>query len=268
MSPIGPIRWGVLRAGSYFDMPEVCIASPALPEHFDGFRIALLADLHLGLLVKPGFLRAALGRLCAAEPDLILLCGDLTERPDESIDILVGHLRPVCSRFNTIAVMGNHDYWCGREFFCRQLAAAGVDMVINEHRLIRRRGNPRAAGVAILGLDDYVFGSPDFAAAAAGIENGTFTILAAHHPDQADDLPADAAVDLMLCGHTHGGQVCLFGMHLATCVKNRNYVAGRTRGPGFPMYISRGLGCVTVPLRINADPELPIIILRRGEIRE
>ena len=269
MSPIGPIRFGAMCEHSYFEMPQVTIASSALPPEFDGFRIGVLADLHLGPLVKCGFLHRALERLCQARPDMILLCGDMVERPDESVDSLARELQPICRQFNTVAVMGNHDYWGGLEAFRRPIAAAGVDILINEHRVIRRRANPGPpASIALLGLDDYMYGWPDFAAASAGLENGTFTILAAHHPDQADALPTDAHVDLMLCGHTHGGQVCLFGRHLATCVRNPNYVAGHTPGPGFPMYISRGLGCVTFPIRIGAEPELPIITLRRRQMRE
>ena len=66
----------------------------------------------------------------------------------------------------------------------------------------------------------------------------------------------------MLCGHTHGGQVRLFGWAPITLTDNRRYVSGLIEGPGFPIYISRGLGMTGIPLRIGADPELPIITLR------
>ncbi len=264
---IGPIRWGNLQERSHFEMPEVPVLSRRLPQAFEGFRIAVIADLHLGPLVGPDFLRRALERLCGARPDLVLLVGDLVERPGGSVKTLARALRPVCSRFLTCAVMGNHDYWYGLEAFRPAMAAAGVDILINEHRLLRRGPGGHvddSPGIALLGLDDYLYGSPDFARAADGIENGTFTILAAHHPDQADALPPDPGVDLMLCGHTHGGQIRLFGKAPVTYTKNKRYLSGLIRGPGFPMYISRGLGCTTIPLRIGADPELPIITLRRG----
>ena len=85
----------------------------------------------------------------------------------------------------------------------------------------------------------------------------------AHNPDYADQMPASPRLDLMLCGHTHGGQIKLpiIGAPVLP-IHNRRYAEGFINAPHCPMYVSRGLGMAALPLRFNCRPELAIITLR------
>ncbi len=257
---IGPIRWGTLDRRTPVEVSQVSLAFERLPAAFEGFRIALLADLHYGRFVRDGYVRKVLDLTKQQRPDLLVLCGDMVNLPRKRGEELMEMIAAGAGGSPIFAVPGNHErFRQSREFF-RVFRAGGADVLVNERRLIRR--GP-AEAIALAGLDEPKWGRPDLRAALEGIDSGTFTILASHSPDLADCMPADLRADLMLSGHTHGGQVRLFGRALITKTRNRKYVSGLTAGPRFPIYISRGLGVTRIPLRFACEAELPIITLRR-----
>lgn len=258
---IGPIRWGNANKHTPVEVPQVSLHLARLPASFDGFRIALLADLHYGRFVETGFVRKVFQTVARQQVDLVLLCGDMVNHPRPFAARLTEALRQLCPDLPACAVLGNHENKHGAQAFCDACRAAGVEVLVNEHRRIERGCGP---AIALAGADEPFEGSPDLPAALGGIQPGTFTILAGHSPDLADRVPRHLQVDLMLCGHTHGGQVCFFGRPILTQVANKKYAAGLVTGPGFPLYISRGLGLIGAPLRVACEPELPIITLRRG----
>jgi len=264
---IGPVRFGALDWFTPVDVSQPTQAFARLPQGFDGFRIALLADLHYGHYVRADFVRRVLDLVGSQRVDMLLLCGDMLSNTRRFAGSLGEMLADLAGRVPCYAVLGNHERFRGTARFRRVLGEAGVELLVNAHRLIRRglgaEGPAGGPAIALAGLDDPFRGRPDFHAALGGIQPGTFTILAAHRPDLADLAPAELRVDLMLCGHTHGGQVRLLRRAMVTQTRNGGYVSGWTPGPRFPMYISRGLGVVGLPLRIASEPELPIITLRR-----
>ncbi len=257
---IGPLIFGPLDGHTPVEVTDVTLEFERLPRGFDGFRLAVVADLHMGHFVRAAFARRVLRLVAERKPEMLLLCGDLVDRARHFARLLARMLAELCGDIPSYAILGNHDYYSGARSLRRIISAAGVDILVNAHRLIRRPGGERA--IALIGLDDLERGWPDAHAAAAGVPEGTFTILAAHDPTMADQLaPADRP-DLMLAGHTHGGQVRILGIPIAKGSHNWHYVAGLTRRPGFPMYVSRGLGATGVPIRFCSPPELPIVTLR------
>ena len=257
---IGPLTFGPLDGSTPFEMTEPELEFDRLPRGFDGFRLAVVADLHLGHFVRTSFARRVLEAVAERRPELVLLCGDLVDRPRHFTDRLAAMLAELCGDIPTYAILGNHDYYTGARRLRRIIGAAGVDVLVNEHRLIRRGGGEEA--IALVGLDDLERGWPDARAASAGVPEGTFTILAVHDPLMADEIAPTEKPDLMLAGHTHGGQVCVLGIPLAKGIRNWHYVAGLSRRPGFPLYVSRGLGATGVPIRFHSLSELPIVTLR------
>lgn len=227
-----------------------------LPAEMAGFRIAFLPDLHLGRLVKPSFVRKALRLGADLKAPAMVLGGDIVGRPDRHALALPALLAELPREQAVYAVLGNHEYYAGGQDIARLLADGGARLLVNEHVLIGSDGRPADDGprLALVGLDDCFQGRPDYDAALRGIAPGVCTLLLGHSPDLAD-LPG-ARGDLMLSGHTHGGQVRVGSFIPAKQTMNRKYVEGLVRGPHFPIFISRGLGITGVALRLCCPPEL------------
>ena len=256
---IGPIRWGPLKAG-HVDVHDVEIGGPHLPAGLDGLRVALLSDLHYGFHCTDDYVRGVFELTAAQRPDIVMLCGDMIHGTRYA-DRFAPLLAEAAEGLPLWAVAGNHDRDIRFDRYRRALARAGVDLIVNGARRLHPRG-PDAPAVTIVGIDDHTRGRADWAAAFQGVDPEDFTLAAVHDPDTADRAPSSARIDTLLAGHTHGGQVRLFGRPPIRRIRNRNYTCGLIEGPGFPMYVSRGLGYAGIPVRIGADPELPILVLR------
>jgi hypothetical protein len=236
-----------------------------LPRELAGIRIAFLPDLHLGRLVKPSFVRKALRMGADLKAPVMVLGGDIVGRPDHHALALPELLAELPREQAVYAIMGNHEYYGGDEDIPGMLAEGGVRLLINEHVLIGPDGREAAGGpsLALVGLDDCFLGRPDFTAALRGLADDACILLLGHNPDLADLQGARG--DLMLSGHTHGGQVRLGRFIPAKQTMNRRYVEGLVRGPHFPIFISRGLGITGVALRLCCPPELWDITLRPAD---
>ena len=253
------VHVGPFNARTRIELTQVTLALPRLPAAFAGFRIALVSDLHYGRSVQAAFIRKVARIVVEQAPDLVLLAGDWVEHFAPRFVDLAELLSEVVRRFPTCAVPGNHDYFGRPEPLWQALREAGVDILVNRHRLIRRGD----AAIAVVGVDDVDGGHPDIRQAVAGIGAGTFTILASHSPDAADLVPDDVAIDVLLAGHTHGGQIQFFGWAPMTYTRNRRYLQGLYQQGRFPLYVCRGLGATFLPIRIGSPSELPIITLCR-----
>lgn len=237
-----------------------------LPREMAGIRIAFLPDLHLGRLVKPSFVRKALRLGADLKAPVMVLGGDIVGRPDHHALALPELLAELPREQAVYAILGNHEYYRGEEDIPGMLSAAGVRLLVNEHVLIGPDGREADSGprLALVGLDDYGEGRPDYAAALRGLDPNVCTILLGHSPVLAE-LP-DARGDLMLSGHTHGGQVRLGPLIPSRQTMNHKYIDGLVQGAHFPIFISRGLGVTGVALRLCCPPELwDITLVPRGE---
>jgi len=193
-----------------------------------------------------------------AAADLLLLGGDfVTGRPNE-IDWLAGELGDVPAPFGRFAVLGNHDYWSDAGYVVERLEAAGIRVLVNANARLM----PPFERVWVCGLDDHWSGRPDAATAVRGAEGVRLVLM--HAPSGLLDL-GEERFDLALCGHTHGGQLALPGgipIVVPQGPLSRRYARGRfSIGDGRTLVVSVGLGCVVVPLRTFADPEIVICTL-------
>jgi uncharacterized protein len=242
-----------------------------LPAPFDGMRIAQLSDLHLDEFTEPSFLRAAVARVNGLDPDLVFLTGDYVSWGISSrkfaqgaawqcANILTGLNCP-----NRYAILGNHDVMVDSELVATALRDNGAKVLINACEPIERSG----ARFWLAGFDDPVVGNPDpelaIPSRIRNIPNEPVVVLC-HAPDYADDLvahPAGKAVNVMLSGHTHGGQVRL-PLIGATQLPplGKKYVEGWFQLGGMQLYVNRGLGTVGVPFRFDCPPEVTVFTLR------
>lgn len=175
------------------------------PRH-DGVRIAQLSDIHVGVLTPRAHIRAAIDAANAAAPDLILLTGDYVcwrrTEVEQAAEQLGGLRAP-----RVLAVLGNHDYFVSGAGVRRALAHNGYEVLRNQTTIAHVRGAP----LALVGVDDPVTRHDDLDAAFAGAPAGVARVVLCHAPDRAPAIAARGA-DLVMSGHTHGGQIYVKGL--------------------------------------------------------
>ncbi len=258
--PIAVLR----RLGAHNDVYDIEVTHHEvfiddLDDAFDGYRIAFLTDTHVAGFVRRTFYREIVGRVNRFDPDLILLGGDFVTWHRHIPLIAETLLADLAAGDGIFAVLGNHDYWAGGQEVKAAMTAQGVAFIINRAHIIRRNG----AGLPVIGLDEIYRGEPDVPAAFAGIAPGP-RIGLTHHPDAIDILEGQR-IDLLLCGHTHGGQIRFpfFGAVVVPSMHESRYAEGFHRVGGVLMYVSRGIGAIP-PVRILCRPEVATFTLRRG----
>jgi hypothetical protein len=231
-----------------------------LPAAFEGYRIAFLTDTHVAAFMRRDFYRDVVAAARSIDPDLILLGGDLvTWKRDIPLmgEVL---LTGLAARDGVFAVLGNHDIWASADLVAAMLASHGVTLLTNRAVTLHRHGER----LWLVGIDEMYRGTPNVAAAFAGIQDHPPAIGVSHHPDIVDLLDG-RRLDLLVCGHTHGGQI-RFPFFGAVVVPSRHegaYAAGFHRLRNVLLYVSRGIGAVP-PLRILCRPEIAAFTLRRG----
>lgn len=229
-----------------------------LPKQLDGFRIVHLSDFHYGPMVNPEHLKRAVRAANDLHADLIALTGDYISQ-DRAYAApcaeVVGRLR---ARHGVYAVLGNHDHWTDAALIADLFRAEGIRVLINEGlRIDLQRETFWLAGV-----DDTMVGLEDLPLALAGSSDDEFKLLLAHNPIILRRA-ARANVDLVLSGHTHGGQVTWRSEQSRSGRPRRRLLRGLGRRGNTQIYVTRGLGMVVVPIRYGSPPEISVLELRR-----
>ncbi|MGA2382422.1 MAG: metallophosphoesterase [Gemmatimonadales bacterium] len=240
-------------------MERADVALTDLRPSFDDYRIAFLTDMHYSAVVPRWYLARAVATALELAPDLILLGGDFVSHGARYAEELADLLKPLAAPDGVFAVLGNHDHYVSAELVRAALAAAGVRELWNAS-VVLRRGN---AELAVGGVGDLRFDAIDFRAATAGLADDVPRIVVSHDPDVFAYWPPEIRLDLMLSGHTHGGQahVPLLGPPYVPSQFGFRYLAGHLRDGGRQLYISRGVGAITVPIRWRCPPELTLLVL-------
>jgi predicted MPP superfamily phosphohydrolase len=224
-------------------------------------RIVFASDFHAGPATASPLIEMAVEQIAALEPDLLLLGGDFVSIDPRHGTPLFARLARLHAPLGRYAVLGNHDYWSGAPSVVAQLQDAGIELLTN--RTVRLP--PPFEPVTISGLDDYTSGEPDGDAALAAA--GEIRVVLMHQPSGLEQL-GDHQFDVALCGHTHGGQIAWRGgvpLMVASGPLSRQYNAGRYDLPGQrTLIVSRGVGCGTLPIRINAPSSVVLCTLRAG----
>ena len=215
--------------------------------------VAFASDFHAGYTTDPKVLQRACELLELAKPDVLLLGGDFVSLDARHIDWLAPLLGRIPAPLGRFAVLGNHDRWNGAGRVIRGLETAGIEVLTNRNR----RLPPPFHHIWICGLDDFLSGEPDARAALAGADGARIVLM--HAPANLLDLDGER-FDLALCGHTHGGQIALrrgTPLQVAMGPLSRDYNRGRFRmDHGGTLVVSVGLGCSTLPIRLNSEPEI------------
>jgi predicted MPP superfamily phosphohydrolase len=223
---------------------------------FDGFALLHLSDLHVD--INDVFLHALIERVRSVEYDLCVLTGDYRAKTYGPLDATFDGMQRLRAHLAApvYAVLGNHD----SVRFVPAFEAMGVSMLMNESTVIERGG----AFVSLAGIDDaHYFHVDDIANAAAEVRCDMPSILLSHTPEVYRQA-ADAGFDALLCGHTHGGQICLPGGYPVTLDAHipRRFGRGAWRYRDLQGYTSPGAGTSIVDVRINCPPEITVHLWR------
>jgi predicted MPP superfamily phosphohydrolase len=259
------VRWGLRwsglagRARRQFLQPQVVERRwhlPRLPSAFRGFRLLQLTDLHLDL--DPDFTPALLERLKGLEYDATVITGDFrnTTHADQTPAMVATRKILAALKGPRYGILGNHDF----VEKVPELEDAGLSMLLNETVRLDRAG----AALWIAGVDDpHFYKTHDLARVEATLPEGACVILLAHSPEIVKELPPNQ-YDLVLCGHTHGGQLCLPGgreLHVPVHELDRAYFNGPWPDGPAQGYTSPGTGACGVAGRLNCPGEITIHVL-------
>lgn len=239
-----------------------------LPDAFHGFTIAQLSDFHFRDFDEPYFIEHAVNEVNRLAPNMVALTGDFitahrvpgaalqaaAEDSYECASILAGIKCPL--RFCSL---GNHDALNGPAVL-RSLRAHGLTALYNQFVAVDYKGDR----IWVAGIADAYFDVPNLKQALPRRKANEPLILLGHEPDFSETVAADQPVDLMLAGHTHGGQIRLPLLPaMFVPAMGIKYVSGlyNVRG-NMQLYVNRGLGTMHVPFRLNCPPELTLLTLQ------
>jgi hypothetical protein len=233
---------------------------PGLAPGFDGFKVVQLSDVHIGETLDARFAALITRQVNALSADLVAITGDLVDGSVARLAHEVAPLAGLQSRFGTFYVTGNHEYYHGAEAWTGHMAQLGMTVLHNSHRVLERDGARLVVGGVpdVEGARFSTEHTPSAAHAFAGAPEGVPRLLLAHQPRFAKQA-TDARVDLMLSGHTHGGQIFPFNFFVKL---QQPVVGGFATLFGVPTYTSLGTGYWGPPFRVGPRGEITELTLR------
>jgi uncharacterized protein len=242
------------------EVTRIDIPIKNLPAPFHGFRMVQMTDIHHGKYISIDFVRHAVELANREKPDLFLLTGDYVSHDVSCIKPSIGAMGTLRAPHGRVAILGNHDYWVSTHNTRLRLREENIPDLTNSHVVIQRGG----AALCVGGVGDLWCDSQNLSRTFAGAPPGAPRILLSHNPDFAEAISPGWKVDIMIAGHTHGGQIVLpyFGAPVVPSDFGQKYCSGLVHGPQCPVYVSRGIGVITPPVRINCRPEIPVFTLR------
>lgn len=233
-----------------------------LPPAFDGFRIAFASDFHYESRFNRKRLDAAVRALKSVHADALLLGGDYRGAKGGDMDTLFAALERVYTPYGTFAVMGNHDYASGYEEVADAMRRHQVRLMEHSSYSLRRGGEH----IIVSGVRNPFDLQENGQSPSQSLPADDFVVLLTHTPDYAEDADVSNA-NLVLAGHTHGGQVSLFKRF--TPVKhsaygNRFLTGMKENSQGIPVIITNGLGTSRVRVRLFTPSEIVLVVLHRA----
>lgn len=231
-----------------------------LPEAFQSLRIVQLSDVHHSAFTSREQIARAVETANRLRPDIVALTGDYISHDRQYAAPCAEILGRLEARYGVFAVLGNHDHWTDAALITDLFRAEGITVLINEGIRFEQRN----AAFWLAGVDDTMVGLEDLPLALAGSREDEMKLLLAHNPIILRRA-ARAGVDLVLSGHTHGGQVTLRSERNAIGRPRRRLLRGLGRQGNTQIYVTRGVGTVILPVRYGCPPEVSLLELRQSK---
>lgn len=263
-APFAALGYGALIERTKFRLREVNAFIPGLAPGLEGLRILQLSDIHIGPFLTESDLARVVDMGMEAKPDLAVITGDLISTHGDPLDACIRQLARIKADAGVFGCMGNHEHYARAENYTEQAAArAGI-------RFLRGRAQQLQFGGATLnlaGVDHQwrMYGREYLAGAERMVVPGALNLLLSHNPD-VFPVAARQGYNLMLSGHTHGGQINIeiYDQSISPSRFFTPYVYGLYHTQGAAAYVTRGIGTIAIPVRIGAPPEITVIRLRKA----
>jgi hypothetical protein len=263
-APFVVMGYGAMVERLDFRVREVDVPLPGLPLDLDGLRILQLSDIHLSAFLHESELARVIDMALELRPHVAVVTGDLISSRGDPLDACIRQLARVKSDAGTFGCLGNHEHYAGAERHAVEAGArAGMRFLRGEAQTLRF-GNSvlNLAGVDYQSLADrgnYLRGAERL------VVPGAVNVLLSHNPD-VFPVAARQGYNLVLAGHTHGGQITveILDQSINPARFFTPYVYGLFRSGRAAAYVTRGIGTIGIPARIGAPPEISVLRLRKA----
>src|SRR5262249_16645517 len=263
------VSYGYRVEPTWLELNRCEIPLPGLPPAFVGLKIAQLSDFHASRQVTPAYLKEAVDLAQSQNPDVIVLTGDFVHKGYKHVTRVAGTLARLRAAHGVYAVLGNHDFSVRNALGFRRyrhlhravahaLTARGIQVLHNETVTLAREDT----SLHLIGVEDFGSRTGDLDVAFAGLGPSVPVVMLAHHPRTIERLQGRRC-DLVLSGHTHGGQVNWpgLGRPAALSRKGRRFVAGLYRHGDTCLYVNKGVG-FGFRFRFGVRPAVAVLTLQ------
>jgi len=261
-APFAVVGYGAFVERLDFQVREVEIPVPNLPDGLDGLRLLQLSDIHLSAFLSEKDLARVIDSANELRPHLALVTGDLITAAGDPLQACLRQIARLRADAGILGCMGNHeDYARSEDITEREGARLGIPF-------LRGRAQPLRFGGAVLnvaGVDYQRSGRNYLRGAERLVQPGACNVLLSHNPD-VFPVAVEKGYDLTLAGHTHGGQVTVEILHQPINAARffTPFVYGLYRRGAAAEYVTRGIGTIGIPARIGAPPEIALLRLRKA----
>ncbi|MGF1677029.1 MAG: metallophosphoesterase [Rivularia sp. (in: cyanobacteria)] len=248
---------------NWIDVNYVQLKLPNLASEFNGYRIVQISDIHVDKQTKKRRLNHIFRLVNQQKPDLIAITGDfVTRRQAKFIPKLKATLGQLSASHQTVAVLGNHDYWADAKQISEVLAQTDILNLANKVYTVKRDH----AMLHIAGVDDVWVGKDRLDLVLEQLPQAGAAILLAHEPDFADTSAMTNRFDLQLSGHSHAGQIRVpFLEPPLLPALGQKYYEGLYKVGEMFQYTNRGVGMTGLHLRFSSRPEITVFILEHNK---
>jgi uncharacterized protein len=268
---------GVIRKDDY-EIKKHAIKIDDLPEELKGLRIVQFNDIHCGPFMEIDQMSKYCNIINSLSPDLILIPGDITNSSASEVHPFINAFKYLKSKYGTFVTLGNHDYFSNPDYIAGKISSdTNFKMLRNDSEILTingkkliilgvedtRNSGAQPSPLILKYVDESLSKSSQYAAKQEIDFKSTPKLMLCHKPYYFKEM-LDKNIDLILSGHTHGGQVVLARvgeLNLSIAAAVSPYISGLYQEKKSKMYISDGIGTVGMPIRLNCPPEITILTL-------
>ena len=233
-------------------------------------KIAYISDIHYNHFMNKDRLEKMIEKINNNKPDIILFGGDVFDKPskypidEKTENEIIELLQSLHAEYGKFAVLGEEDYDPQVNDIHQILFKGDFEVLTNKQIFITKDGKNM---INLIGIDSLVGGNPDIESSFANVDTNLFTIVLTHAPDIISQLPTNE-IDLVLAGHSHGGQINIPFIGSLTKVEGaKNYSQGDYYINQTQLIVSNGLGTTETDIRIFADPECHMIRITKQQTK-